>query len=394
MSKIKIRKVLVFCTVGRTSGREHLNGVFRYIDAGHPWQLVLVHEPDAFLPDVVRNAEKEGIDGMIVTLPPEKEMRAALIESPIPAVFTNVFDPDLSARSAPTVHVRSDDMEIGRKGAEFLAGLGKFASFAFVHALRHRHGFSEYRAKGFATGLKRLDIEFVQEYTAGQDEGSPDELARLGEWLTTLPKPSAVMVACDWRAKQVLNAAHSRNIRIPGQISVLGVDNDELEAVYSHPPLSSIHPGHSDMGYAECVELERLMNGGRKFREILVPPKRIVVRESTSFVKPSTLLVERASRFLEGNALLGATTADVVAHLGCSRALADMRFKEITGMTIHAALEKRRLDEVCRLLKNTRRSVIAIASQCGFRSAGRLSHLFKQRFGVSIREWRKAGSTP
>ena len=177
---------------------------------------------------------------------------------------------------------------------------------------------------------------------------------------------------------------------MPGQVSVLGVDNDELLAEYSQPPLSSIHPGHADMGYKAAMELERLMNGGRRavFRETYIAPKRIVERESTGFVKPAAHLVARAKKFIAENALLGADTADVVAHLGCSRTLADLRFREIEGLTIHAALEERRIGEVKRLLKSTRRSVKAIAAQCGFRSACRLSHLFRQRTGMSIHDWR------
>lgn len=79
----------------------------------------------------------------------------------------------------------------------------------------------------------------------------------------------------------------------------------------------------------------------------------------------------------------------MIVHLGCSRNLADLRYKAAEGMTIHAAIEKTRLDEVSRLLRTTRRPLKAIAAQCGFSSACRLSHLFRERFGVSPRDWRK-----
>ena len=385
----KYRKVTILMTVGGVSGREQLGGIFRFIDEGHHWRPDLLQTVNSFTPDIVRMAEADGTDGFIVTWPPLPETKVELLKSNLPVVFVNVPDSELLSRNAPTTHICTDNVAIGRLGAQFLVSRGTYSAFAFVHAKRNL-GFSDMRLRGFDEELRHLGFQSLPAYDTACEEGSSEDIDVLGDWLAALPRQSAVMVACDWRAIHVLKAAQKAHVHVPDQVSVLGVDNDELIIGYSQPPLSSIHPGHTDMGYKAAMELERLMNGGRRarFREIYIPPKRIVERESTGFVKPATHLVARAKKFIAENALLGADTADVVAHLGCSRTLADLRFREIEGLTIHAALEQQRLDEVKRLLKFTKRSVKAIAAQCGFRSACRLSHLFRQRTGMSIHDWR------
>lgn len=64
----------------------------------------------------------------------------------------------------------------------------------------------------------------------------------LADFLTTLPKPAAVMAAYDVRASEVISLCNNLNIDIPKQISVLGVDNDEILCNISTPTLSSISP--------------------------------------------------------------------------------------------------------------------------------------------------------
>ena len=190
----------------------------------------------------------------------------------------------------------------------------------------------------------------------------------------------------------VLAAAEQAGLDVPRQVAVLGVDNDELLTTHCTPPLTSIQPGHFEIGFKAAAELERLMSARRSpsGRSMSVSPSRIVERESTRPTAPGAALVERAKKFILQNMALGITTTDVVAHLGCSRNLADLRYKEIEGMTIRTAIEKIRMDEVRRLLKSTQRPMTAIAKQCGFRSPCHLAHLFRQRFGVSMGRWRES----
>ena len=80
--------------------------------------------------------------------------------------------------------------------------------------------------------------------------------------------------------------------------------------------------------------------------------------------------------------------ADVARHLNCSRRLVEMAFKASRHMTVKDFIADCRLDEVRKRLAVPRATVAQVAAECGFKTAAHLSHLFKRRTGLSIREWR------
>jgi Transcriptional regulators len=62
----------------------------------------------------------------------------------------------------------------------------------------------------------------------------------LDAWLLSLPKPIGLFACDDSFALQVSEICKITNINIPNEISLLGVDNDELICNLSDPPISSI----------------------------------------------------------------------------------------------------------------------------------------------------------
>lgn len=80
--------------------------------------------------------------------------------------------------------------------------------------------------------------------------------------------------------------------------------------------------------------------------------------------------------------------ADVAAHLGVSRTLADLRFRQVYGESMLSMILRLRLEAVKRKLSETELPIGRICASCGFRSDSRAKHLFKERFGVSMRQWR------
>jgi AraC-like DNA-binding protein len=133
-------------------------------------------------------------------------------------------------------------------------------------------------------------------------------------------------------------------------------------------------------------------NGTRTVRRETCGVKQVAVRESTPKVSNAGRLVQRAVAYIQSHATNGIGVREVVAHLKCSRRLADLRFRELQGMSILEAIRKVQLDEVGRLLRTTNLSVAAIAAQTGFASAKHLPERFKAVFGCSMGAYRgKAG---
>ena len=65
--------------------------------------------------------------------------------------------------------------------------------------------------------------------------------------------PAAVMAACDTTALEVMEACKRARISVPNQISVLGVDNDELMCEFDSPTISSVLPRHEGRcGLGHC----------------------------------------------------------------------------------------------------------------------------------------------
>ena len=387
-----IRRMLLLIETSYGSGREVLSGILKYLADGHPWQIQFLLEPKDLTADLVRNAAANSIDGVILTRPGAPEGMAALADSSLPAVFIDVFTPALSRRPN-AAFFKSDNADIGRRGARHLLECGNFSSFGFVHAAPKDAAWSRERCDGFTTAMEgqKAKGRALSEFPSRDDIGSDDDRHALSAWLSALPKPVAVMAAYDWRATHVLDACAEAGLRVPDQVALVGADNDEFYCSFTIPHISSVQSDGESVGLRAAAELDALSRKGRTGPGPVfqIPAKGVVQRESTKFLPPAAALVRRASEFIKSRACEGIVPGDVYRHLRVSRSLAELRFAELRGETIRAAIERERLDRVKKLLKTTDRTLSRIAKEAGFKSATHLSHLFKKRTDLSPSAWRK-----
>ena len=353
-----VRKVLVLVRLKYSSGRKFLSGLFNYLSDGHACHLKLLQEPDELTAETVSNAKREGVDGLIITLPGTSESMAALAKSDIPAVFVNIYDKAMEKRSN-TSFIWTDNADIARKGASHLMSCGNFMSFAYVHSLPSHAIWSNERADAFREALRQKGRSMT-EFPASADLGSETDIAELD---------------------------------VPRQVAVLGVDDDEFFCPFSVPPLSSVQPNFAAIGEKAATELAALIakrRGGAQ-RHIHMAAAKVIARESTAPIPPATSLVRNALAFIKEHAFEGITPSEVARRLGVSRRLADLRLAELRGETLKSAIEGERLSRVRHLLKTTERSIVRIAEETGFKSTTHLSHLFRKRFGMSMLEFRAKG---
>ena len=85
----------------------------------------------------------------------------------------------------------------------------------------------------------------------------------------------------------------------------------------------------------------------------------------------------------------GLTAAQLAARFAGTRRLFDLRFREATGHSVLDEILHVRLERAFTLLAETDTAIGAIYAFCGFRSDRALDSLFRARFGMSLREWRK-----
>lgn len=87
------------------------------------------------------------------------------------------------------------------------------------------------------------------------------------------------------------------------------------------------------------------------------------------------------------------TLADLAKEIGISRFHFGRAFKQSTGMTPHAFIAKRRLEQSAEMLRSTNLSATKIAMECGFASSSHFTNAFKRAFGVNPSEFRRICKT-
>ena len=186
-------------------------------------------------------------------------------------------------------------------------------------------------------------------------------------------------------------AAKKAKVRIPSQVLILGVDNDETYCTSSSPQISSIEYNAEKEGdKAAGLALRMLSRRKADLGRIICcgAVKRIVERESTRPPAPAAVLIERAIKFIAENATGGICPQDVADSLGISRRLLDLRFRETGNATVGRQILEKRLAALSSMLQRSKVPICRAIKNCGFGSVNYAKDVFKKRFGMTMREWR------
>ena len=389
MSKHKqIKTIAVALRLSFSSHREILHAISTYAKAQH-WSLRLLQIPNDFTVESIRQLVAKKIDGLIASDLTDIRMFRALSKGGVPAI--SIGKTPLNPASGHLSSVSNDERAIGRMGAEYLCSLGKFRSFGFLSAGETNESSRE-RQRGFEEALGEQGYACSQLETQDARDGSERDLSSIGNWLLNLDKPAAIMAIYDIRATHLMAAAKRQRIKIPESVSVIAVDNDELLCDLTDPPLTSIAPDFSRIGLLAGKEMSRLLRM-KTAQQLLVPPKRIIERESTKHIPPAAHIVNKAIDFIRRNALSGISANDVVTHLGISHRLADLRFRDSTGSSILATIIATRIDAIKQRLKSSNATIKAISAACGFQSENHAKKVFRQKVGMSMSEFRRRNQT-
>ena len=387
-----IKRILLVLHLGGASGRELLSGIFGFIKPKMHWHTRILADLGLLTDRERISMLATHIDGIITSEPAFlKSARAALTDK-MPLVVIGQSEAHVRGTVHRTTFVHNDDFGIGRTAARYFMSLGDFSSFIFVSAEADTY-WSDERKRGFQAGLAEGGKVCSVVHTTSNEENDAD-MKRLAAALAAAPKPCAVFAAWDGKAIQVSNVCSEQELEVPTQVAILGVDNDELICDYAHPSLSSIKPDHRKVGYTAAAELARLLNGrARGVRSVICHGQTVVERESTRALPPAAELVRRALRFIDQHAVEGISARDVVAHLGVSRRLADLRFRQIEHTSLGKLIAERKLKAVAEQLIQTDLPLKRIATECGFGTIKHLQRMFKARFGESMTAYRSSHST-
>ena len=376
------KKVFIALRMAGIAGQEKLSGIFRFLGENHDWDITLVRTAAEFTPERMKSSLKDGYDGFIVSIPDTEQTATILASTDIPTIVMDIHSPLLEKRGKHIVFIRNSSEEIGQTAANHLLAIGKCRSYAFVHTPSVMQ-WSIDRCKAFRETLR--------------DNGFWCHEMKAPDGLLKLERPVGIFAANDDRGYDVIKFCHAHRIRVPEDAAVLGINNDTLICENCHPRLSSIQPDFEQEGYLAAETLtkmmldRRVMPSARKQEPgtLFVGVKALVRRESTAELSQSGKLVQKAVAYIRRHALEGIGVPDVVAHLKVSRRLADLRFRELQHTSIGEEITRIRLAEVQRLLRTTKDPIDAIAAKCGYENPNYLKNLFRKRFSMPMREFRK-----
>lgn len=370
--------VVFYMDLSGSTGRNGLQGAFRYLNGRCNWRIRIAQNTRE-----LREALRHQIDGLIYTNVQPHTLLPDIEQLPIPVIFVDIPKEIRRHHRQIDVTIQNDNAAIGNLAARHLSSLGRFRNFGFVPSTLPT-SWSREREIAFADAVKRNGQVFKK------FDGKDDE--ELGNWIRSLEKPAAVFAAWDNRACEVLQSCKRHHIRVPDQISLLSVDDDELLCTLVRPGLSSIRQNHELTCYRAVEELDRQLRKyrGLKSCRISIPPIKVVERASTHPPTPSLTLVENALTYINAHVLQGITPDDVAKNVHCSRRLLDLRFEELQGQTVFSYITQRRLNAVKRRLLDTSRKISEIAMDCGYQNPDVLKNLFKRENGISMSEWRKS----
>lgn len=288
------------------------------------------------------------------------EQREALRGSGIP------YTVSVSSRGSAEWWMRiiPDDYEVGRLAAEYFIKKG-YRKFGL--STLGQMSFAVKRGAGFRDRLAEAGL------------GAP-ELVRIDNFVPNGPDlPMALFALNDARALSHINRFLDQGIRVPEDVSVLGVDDDELVALYTPVPISSVRLPLERIGFEACEALEGMMEAGQQeYGTCRLSPLDVEERRSTEAFAVSDGRVRKAQAYMESH-LTELSGVDALAEqLHLNRRTLERLFERSIGLSPAAWLMRRRAEYAEKLLVETDYTVDHIAELSGFEDRRRLYRAFRK----------------
>jgi len=262
-----------------------------------------------------------------------------------------------------------------------------YCGFDMIWSQQKGDGFKQTLAEaGFEASIYRQPAAKVLRKSAREQH-------IIAKWLKSLPKPLALMACNDDRALDVLAACKIAQFKVPEDVAILGVDNDELICNFSYPQLSSIVLGTERAGYESAKLLDKLMKKqkiAKNEQAVTTLPLNVVTRQSTDTTVIEDKKVAKAVSFIRSHFREMIQVGDVAKAVGLSRRALEQHFRKALAHSVHDEIKYTRVNQMANLLIDTNLPISQIAKLLGYpRAINNISHYFKQQKGMSPSDYRR-----
>jgi len=218
--------------------------------------------------------------GLILPMPNvEDGYLGELEQRQLPCVFVNF---DARAMRLPVVVV--ENRNGGRMAVEHLLSLGH-RRIAFI-AGSHNTGQSAERQAAYVEALNRAGIAADPALIVAGRFAQTGGYAATEQLLALPQPPTAIFAANDEMAFGAIDAIHSKGLRVPDDISVVGFDDIAISS-HTHPPLTTIRQPLVELSARTVDELLALIEGRGSEPKRIELPLELIVRKSTGPVAHS-----------------------------------------------------------------------------------------------------------
>jgi len=282
-----------------------------------------------------------------------------------------VIAPSSCGESSPQT-CSIDNNAVGRTAARILLKRD-LLGYGYVGALRgsvRDQWHSKRRQNSFCKAIE----------SAGMTVNYCSTPERITDLLNTIPKPAGIFTYNDSIAAEVLTCCHKLGLKVPAQISIIGVDDDPDICENATPTLSSVRPDFTAGGYAAARLLDTCLQH-RRPHAATFGVHCVVERETTLAHRTGSKEIASAIRYIGKHYSDNLDAGTIARKLGISKNLLFLRFKEITGHTVRSEIEAVRLARAQEMLKLTKMTIKEIAQSCGYASAEHFHRVYRSRFG-------------
>jgi LacI family transcriptional regulator len=367
--------------------RRVLRGIRRYVEARPQW-LLTSFTPNRRLPHILSRIRPQGLIAGINT----RQLVATISAFHRPVVNVATVFPGLKFP-----YVGMDNVQVGRLAAEHFLERG-LRHFGYIGSPDYLA--SSQREAAFCQAVQAAGYSVARH--AGRTHPRYDSLGQRWEldpavhrWLRALKPPVGVFVANDLWGVQVAEACRQVGLRVPEDVALLGVGDDDLYCELTRPPLSSIIPPAERIGYEAAALLERLLKGERPpARPILLPPIGVATRRSSEALAIDDHDVVAAVRFVREHAHLPIRVADVLQQVPVGRRTLERRCHKLLGWGLGEEIRRTHLGRARRLLAETDLPLKVLAEEAGFSDYRHMALAFRRALGITPTDYRRQIRSP
>jgi LacI family transcriptional regulator len=370
-------RVLVTTRYETRFSRETFRGIVAYIRRHTNWDMLCQVNVTAAEWRAIRPAG-------VIAIGEDSQTHRWARAAGIPLVMDGPVSRDPRASLADV-----DERGIGALAVDHFAGLGlKHLAYASHGSWRWAHT----RQACFVRAARARDYGPVTVLMGPGD--SPRQRLRfendLKILLENLPRPCGLLAANDEAGVVIVRTCRSIGLRVPDDIAVLGVDNDELTCELSAVPLSSIVRPRFSIGYEVARALhEHLEDPTMAPTRLLLPPQRVVVRASTDLIAIDDEDVVAALRLIKAHFDQPINVDWIVQQLPVARRSLDRKFVKLVGRTVLHQIHHVRFQKAKELLAESDLSLELVARRSGFVNVSWLTHSFRRELDSTPMRFRR-----